>query len=62
MLDQKDLIKKVKNYNKFLNPETLSKAYNFALKAQRGSKLCSPNATFALNPLSYSKLRDITFR
>jgi len=38
MLDQKDLIKKVKNYNKFLNPETLSKAYNFALKAHKNQK------------------------
>ena len=26
MLNQKELIKKVKNYNRFLNPETLSKA------------------------------------
>ena len=35
MLNQEDLIKKVKNYNKFLNPETLSKAYTFALKAHK---------------------------
>ena len=38
MLNQKDLIKKVKDYNKFLNPETLSKAYNFALKAHKNQK------------------------
>ena len=38
MLDQKDLIKKVKNYNKFLNPETLSKAYTFALNAHKDQK------------------------
>ena len=38
MIDQKDLIKKVKNYNKFLNPETLNKAYNFALKAHKNQK------------------------
>ena len=38
MLDQNDLIKKVKNYNKFLNPETLTKAYNFALKAHKNQK------------------------
>ena len=38
MLDQKDLIKKVKNYNKFLNLETLSKAYNFALSAHKNQK------------------------
>ena len=33
MLNSKELIKKVKSYNKFLNPETLSKAYDFALNA-----------------------------
>ena len=33
MLNQKELIEKIKNYNPFLNPETLSKAYNFALNA-----------------------------
>jgi len=38
MINQKDLIKKVKNYNKFLNPETLSKAYDFALKAHKNQK------------------------
>ena len=38
MLDQKDLIKKVRNYNKFLNPETLSKAYTFALNAHKDQK------------------------
>jgi len=38
MLNQEDLIKKVKNYNKFLNPETLSKAYTFALKAHENQK------------------------
>ena len=38
MLDQKELIKKVKNYNKFLNPETLSKAYTFALNAHKDQK------------------------
>ena len=38
MLNQKDLIKKVKNYNKFLNPETLSKAYTFALNAHKHQK------------------------
>ena len=38
MLDQKDLIKKVKDYNKFLNLETLSKAYTFALNAHKDQK------------------------
>ena len=38
MIGQKDLIKKVKNYNKFLNPATLSKAYTFALNAHKYQK------------------------
>ena len=38
MLNQEDLIKKVKNYNKFLNPQTLSKAYDFALNAHKDQK------------------------
>jgi len=35
MLNQEDLIKKIRSYNKFLNPDTLSKAYNFALNAHK---------------------------
>ena len=38
MLNSKDLIKKVKTYNRFLNPETLSKAYTFALEAHKNQK------------------------
>ena len=38
MLNREDLIKKVKNYNKFLHPEILSKAYTFALTAHKHQK------------------------
>ncbi len=38
MLNSNDLINKIKSYNKFLNPETLSKAYEFALKAHEKQK------------------------
>ena len=38
MLNQEDLIKKVKVYNKFFNPEKLSKAFAFALKAHKNQK------------------------
>ena len=38
MLNQEDLIKKIKNYNRFFNSETLSKAYNFALNAHKHQK------------------------
>jgi len=35
MLNHEDLIKKVKTYNPFVNPKTLSKAYTFALNAHK---------------------------
>ncbi len=35
MLNSDELINKVKSYNKFLNPETLSKAYDFAVKVHK---------------------------
>ena len=35
MLNHEDLIKKVKTYNRFFNPKTLSKAYTFALNAHK---------------------------
>ena len=38
MLNSNELINKVKDYNKFLNPEKLDKAYNFAVKALRVKK------------------------
>ena len=38
MLKSEELINKVKSYNKFLNPKTLSKAYDFALRAHKTQK------------------------
>ena len=38
MLNNEELIKKVKSYNRFLNPETLNKAYTFALEAHKNQK------------------------
>jgi len=38
MLNSEQLINKVKSYNKFLNPEKLSKAYEFAIKAHKNQK------------------------
>ena len=38
MLNSKELINKVKIYNKFLNPEKLSKAYDYAVKAHENQK------------------------
>ena len=38
MINSNELINKVKSYNKFLNPETLSKAYEFAVKHMKSKK------------------------
>jgi guanosine-3',5'-bis(diphosphate) 3'-pyrophosphohydrolase len=38
MLNSEELINKVKSYNKFLNPDKLNKAYNFAIKAHKNQK------------------------
>ena len=38
MIKSDELINKVKEYNKFLNPSTLTKAYNFALEAHKKQK------------------------
>ena len=37
-LKSEELINKVKEYNKFLNPDALTKAYNFALDAHKKQK------------------------
>ena len=55
MLDQKDLIKKVRNYNKFLNPETLSKAYTFALNAHKDQKRDSGDP-YLMHPVAVASI------
>ena len=41
MLNSEELIKKVKIYNRFLNPEKLNRAYDFAIKAHSNQKRAS---------------------
>tara|TARA_A100001011_G_scaffold363795_1_gene413983 strand:- start:895 stop:2640 length:1746 start_codon:yes stop_codon:yes gene_type:complete len=38
MLNNDELIKKVRSYNRFFNPDALSKAYSFALEAHKNQK------------------------
>ena len=47
MLKPDDLINKVKSYNRFLNPETLSKAYDF-LKKHIKNRI-KPNLVYFFN-------------
>ena len=51
MLNSNDLIKKVKLYNKFLNPKTLNKAYNFAIKAHKNQKRDSGDP-YSIHPIA----------
>ncbi len=55
MLNSEDLINKIKTYNKFLNPETLSKAYNFALKAHEKQKRAE-GSPYIIHPVAVANI------
>jgi len=55
MLNSEQLINKVKTYNKFLNPEKLSKAYNFALKAHKNQKRDSGDP-YSVHPIAVANI------
>ena len=55
MLKSEELITKVKSYNKFLNPETLTKAYNFALKAHEKQKR-DEGSPYIIHPVAVANI------
>ncbi len=55
MLKSDDLINKIKIYNKFLNPETLSKAYDFAVKAHADQKRYSGDP-YVIHPVAVADI------
>jgi GTP pyrophosphokinase/guanosine-3',5'-bis(diphosphate) 3'-pyrophosphohydrolase len=55
MLNSNDLINKVKVYNKFLNPERLDKAFNFAVKAHQNQKRASGDP-YAVHPIEVANI------
>ena len=55
MLNSEELINKVKSYNKFLNPITLGKAYNFAIKAHENQKRQSGDP-YAIHPIAVANI------
>ena len=55
MFSSDDLINKVKSYNKFLNPETLNKAYNYAIKAHENQKRDSGDP-YAIHPIAVAHI------
>ena len=55
MLKSDDLINKIKSYNKFLNPETLNKAYSFAVKAHENQKRDSGDP-YVIHPVAVANI------
>ena len=55
MLNSEELINKVKSYNKFLNPEKLNKAYNFAVKAHINQKRYSGDP-YSIHPIAVADI------
>ena len=55
MINNKDLINKVKSYNKFLNPDILSKAYEFALSAHKNQKR-DEGVPYIIHPLAVADI------
>ena len=55
MLYSDELINKVKSYNKFLNPETLSKAYDFAVKVHKDQKRQSGDP-YVIHPVAVANI------
>ena len=55
MLNSNELINKVKIYNKFLNPERLDKAFNFAVKAHQNQKRASGDP-YSVHPIEVANI------
>ena len=55
MINSEELINKIKIYNKFLNPEKLDKAYNFAVKAHKDQKRASGDP-YSVHPIAVANI------
>ena len=55
MLNSNELIDKVKSYNKFLNPDALTKAYDFAVKAHEKQKR-DEGSPYIIHPIAVANI------
>ena len=55
MLNSNDLINKIKSYNKFLNPEALTKAYDFAIRAHEKQKR-DEGTPYIIHPIAVANI------
>ena len=54
MIDNNELINQIKSYNRFLNINTVSKAYNFALEAHQNQKR-DEGVPYIIHPVAVAK-------
>ena len=52
MINNNELINQIKSYNRFLNSESLNKAYNFALEAHQNQKRWD---AYIIHPVAVAK-------
>ena len=55
MINNNELINQIKSYNKFLNSESLSKAYDFALEAHQNQKR-EEGVPYIIHPVAVAKI------
>ena len=55
MINNNELIAQIKSYNKFLNTDSLNKAYNFALKAHEDQKR-DEGVPYIIHPVAVAKI------
>jgi RelA/SpoT family (p)ppGpp synthetase len=55
MINNNELIDQIKSYNKFLNSESLNKAYNFAVKAHHNQKR-EEGVPYIIHPVAVAKI------
>jgi RelA/SpoT family (p)ppGpp synthetase len=55
MINNSELIEQIKSYNKFLNSESLNKAYNFALEAHQNQKR-EEGVPYIIHPVAVAKI------
>ena len=55
MINNNELIDQIKSYNKFLNSESLNKAYTFALEAHQNQKR-DEGVPYIIHPVAVAKI------
>ena len=55
MINNNELIDKIKSYNRFLNSDSLNKAYNFALEAHQNQKR-DEGVPYIIHPVAVAKI------